>query len=151
MDSFLQDRTNAGKSWEITAVNEMLTQMESFPGVFIASTNLMTNLDPAALRRFDLKIQFCALSPEQAWELLSHHSLHAGLGEPDRKLYSLLEKQNVLTPGDFAAVSRRHRFSPFKTAESLVNALVRGASTSGCRWDHRRPSGSLSSGRAGAR
>jgi transitional endoplasmic reticulum ATPase len=125
VDSFLQDRTSASKNWEITAVNEMLTQMESFPGVFIASTNLMTNLDPAALRRFDLKIQFCALRPEQAWELLIHHSLHAGLGEPDRQLYSLLEKQTVLTPGDFAAVSRRHRFYPFKTAESLVNALVK--------------------------
>lgn len=35
----------------------MLTQMESFAGVFIASTNLMDGLDSAALRRFDLKVK----------------------------------------------------------------------------------------------
>ena len=32
-------------------VNEMLTQLESFDGVFIASTNLMDRLDAAVLRR----------------------------------------------------------------------------------------------------
>ena len=41
VDSFLQDRRGASRSWEVTAVNEMLTQMESFNGLFIASTNLM--------------------------------------------------------------------------------------------------------------
>ena len=46
------------RSWEVTGVNEMLTQMESFAGIFIASTNLRDNLDQAALRRFDLKIKF---------------------------------------------------------------------------------------------
>lgn len=42
VDSFLQDRRGAQRSWEVTLVNEMLTQMESFEGLFIASTNLMT-------------------------------------------------------------------------------------------------------------
>lgn len=57
-DTFLQDRKGAQRSWEISAVNEMLTQMESFEGIFIASTNLMSSLDEAALRRFDLKMRF---------------------------------------------------------------------------------------------
>ena len=30
-DSFLQDRSNAVRSWEVTQVNEMLTQMENYP------------------------------------------------------------------------------------------------------------------------
>lgn len=63
VDSFLQDRRGAQRSWEVSQVNEMLTQMESFGGVFIASTNLMTGLDPAALRRFVLKVRFDFMKP----------------------------------------------------------------------------------------
>ncbi|WXG59883.1 ATP-binding protein [Campylobacter concisus] len=38
VDSFLQDRSMAARSWEVTQVNEMLVQMESFDGIFIATT-----------------------------------------------------------------------------------------------------------------
>ena len=124
VDSFLQDRSRAGKSWEVTAVNEMLTQMESFPGVFIASANLMAGLDPAALRRFDLKLRFDPLRPEQAWELLGLHARQGGLGEPGEALRPLLDKLNTLTPGDFAAVERRNRFYPLTNTEALVRALA---------------------------
>ncbi|MEO5344259.1 MAG: AAA family ATPase, partial [Gammaproteobacteria bacterium SHHR-1] len=57
-DSFLRDRTGAHASWEVTQVNELLTRMEAFDGIFIASTNLRDNLDAASMRRFDLKIHF---------------------------------------------------------------------------------------------
>ena len=70
VDSFLRDRRGAQRSWEVTEVNEMLTQMESFAGVFVATTNLLDGLDPASLRRFDLKARFDYLRPEQAAELL---------------------------------------------------------------------------------
>lgn len=56
VDSFLRDRRDAKASWEVTQVNEMLTQMEQFQGVLIASTNLIEGFDQAALRRFDLKL-----------------------------------------------------------------------------------------------
>jgi SpoVK/Ycf46/Vps4 family AAA+-type ATPase len=36
VDSFLRDRDGAHHSWEVTRVNEMLTRMESFGGIFIA-------------------------------------------------------------------------------------------------------------------
>jgi len=49
VDSFLQSRSNAERSWEITQVNEMLTQIESFEGLFIASTNLNEELDNACI------------------------------------------------------------------------------------------------------
>ena len=68
-DTYLQDRRNLQRSWEISGVNEMLTQIESFNGVFICSTNLMDSLDTAALRRFDLKIKFAHLNKLQAWGL----------------------------------------------------------------------------------
>ena len=33
VDSFLQDRRGAGRGWEVSLVNEMLTQRESFSRV----------------------------------------------------------------------------------------------------------------------
>lgn len=123
VDGFLQDRRDAQRSWEVTLVNEMLTQMESFSGVFIASTNLMVGLEPAALRRFDLKVRFDFLKPDQAWELLCRHCTALGIGEPQHDLRSNIDRINNLTPGDFAAVARQHRFRPIETADALITAL----------------------------
>lgn len=64
VDSFLMDGRSAKQSWEVSMVNEMLTQMESFSGGGIASTNLMDGLDQVALRRFDLKVKFDFLKEE---------------------------------------------------------------------------------------
>ncbi len=105
VDRFLQDRRNALQSWEITAVNEMLTQMESYNGIFIASTNLMTNLDQAALRRFDLKIKFKFLKPEQAWALFQRHCSVLGINNIEATLHSHINHLDKLTPGDFAPAS----------------------------------------------
>ncbi|SAL05152.1 ATPase family associated with various cellular activities (AAA) [Caballeronia calidae] len=44
-DSFLRERTLSQRSWEVTGVNEMLSQMERFPGLLIVSTNLLDMLD----------------------------------------------------------------------------------------------------------
>ena len=123
VDSFLQDRRGAQHSWESTLVNEMLTQMEAFPGIFVASTNLMDNLDPAALRRFDIKVRFGYLSPEQAWGLLLRYCDSLGLPEPDVELKSRLARFTQLTPGDFALVARQHGFRPLGSAQELVEAL----------------------------
>ena len=123
VDGFLQDRRGARRGWEVSQVNEMLTQMESFPGIYIASTNLMEQLDQAALRRFDLKARFGYLTPAQAWELLCRHASHLGLGEPDLALKTRLGRLDTLTPGDFAAAARQHRFRPLVSAGQLVGLL----------------------------
>lgn len=123
VDSFLQDRRGAQRGWEVSLVNEMLTQMESFLGVFIASTNLMDGLDQAALRRFDLKVKFDFLRPEQAWELLRRHCVQLGLPAPQPDLLSRLKRLGRLTPGDFAAALRQHRFRPLESPSALVSAL----------------------------
>ena len=124
VDSFLQDRSGAQRSWEVTQVNEMLTQMEAFPGIFIASTNLMQGLDQAALRRFDLKLKFDYLKPDQTIAMLQRHCETLGLPAPDAA-GELLARQRLrhLTPGDFAAVMRRHRFRPIASNGELVAAL----------------------------
>lgn len=123
VDSFLQDRRGAKHSWESTLVNEMLTQMEAFPGIFVASTNLMDNLDPAALRRFDIKVRFGYLTAEQAWGLLLRYCESLGLPEPDVELKYRLARLTHLTPGDFALVARQHGFRPLASPSVLLAAL----------------------------
>lgn len=123
VDSFLQDRRGAQHNWEVSEVNEMLTQMESFSGVFVASTNLMEGLDQAALRRFDLKVKFDFLRADQAWGLLSRHCEGLGLQQPLPEEQARISRLVSLTPGDFAAVVRQHRFRPITSATALVSAL----------------------------
>lgn len=123
VDSFLRDRREAKQSWEVTQVNEMLVQMEAFNGVFIASTNLMDNLDQAALRRFDLKIRLGYLKPEQASTLFLAQCRAMQLLEPEASLVEKVASMPLLTPGDFAAVQRRHRFHPVQDPQALVDGL----------------------------
>lgn len=122
VDSFLQDRHKASKQWEITQVNEMLTQMESFQGVFIASTNLFDNLDEASLRRFDLSIKFDFMKPDTAWKMFSQTCEMLGL--PCTPLMKdRLQTMMYLTPGDFEQVLRRARLLPLRGAEEMLEAL----------------------------
>lgn len=119
-DSFLTDRKSARNSWEITAVNEMLTQMESFKGLFICSTNLMQKLDEASLRRFALKIKFDYLKPEQRWLLFKAHAMSLS-PELEPECRTALNQLNNLTPGDFATVRRQSMLlgSPLTALELL--------------------------------
>ncbi|MBE0471400.1 MAG: AAA family ATPase [Methyloprofundus sp.] len=107
-DSFLRSREKARQSWEVTQVNELLTQMESFEGIFIASTNLMDDLDQAAMRRFDLKLEFKPLTADQAWSLFNMVLEEPVLTVREAKEYkSRLAQLSLLTPGDFAVVLRK--------------------------------------------
>jgi len=97
--------------------------METYNGVFIASTNQLDGLDPASLRRFDLKVKFDALKPQQAWKLLQSYCLALGLPVPDASLKTALQKLDGLTPGDFALLERQHRFRPISDVNALIAAL----------------------------
>lgn len=123
VDSFLQDRRDARHSWEVTQVNEMLTQMESFEGVFIATTNLKDNLDQASLRRFDLKLEFRALSPSQALSLFIQEARVLGISPISKATKAKVERLDMLTPGDFAAIKRQARFRPIVSAEDMLARL----------------------------
>jgi transitional endoplasmic reticulum ATPase len=123
VDSFLQDRRGAQRGWEVSLVNEMLTQMESFSGVFIASTNLMDGLDQAALRRFDLKVKFGFLTAAQASELFRRYCTQLVIPAPSPEQQAKLMQLPKLTPGDFSAVVRQNLFRPVTSAAALVSAL----------------------------
>lgn len=109
-------------SREVSQVNEMLTQMEHFNGVFIASTNFMTAIDSAALRRFDLKIRFDYLKPDQAWQLFTDLCARLGMTQ-DESLRKELGKVACLTPGDFANVERQNRLRRMRSAVDLLERL----------------------------
>jgi len=121
VDSFLQDRKSASHSWEITAVNEMLTQMEAFQGIFIASTNLMNNLDEASIRRFDLKVKLNYLTNHQIISMFEECAKQLSL----KKTLDLCQLTNLVsvTPGDFALISRQHKFNAITTDGELYQAL----------------------------
>lgn len=123
-DSLLRDRQGAQRSWEVTQVNEMLTQMEDFRGIFIASTNLMDSLDAAAMRRFDVRVRLDYLGAVQAGEMfegLAQALRLACTGQARRDLDRLLN----LTPGDFASVERHCRLEPVADAAELLARLRR--------------------------
>ena len=101
----------------------MLTQLESFSGIFVASTNLMDRLDQASLRRFDLKIRFGYLGGPKAVTMF-RDSLGL-LGLPSNPVAEgQVASLTNLTPGDFAAALRQARLAGATTAEEFAGMLV---------------------------
>ena len=123
VDTFLFSREGANRSWERSQVNEMLTQIERFEGLMVVSTNLIEVLDPAALRRFDLKLKFDYLTLKQRLDFAKQQAEILGLPLLSEEDLSQIESLNLLTPGDFAAVARRHQFSPFQKVQDWLIAL----------------------------
>lgn len=102
-DSLIRDRNGATHNWEVTQVNEMLTQMENFKGIFIAATNFMGQLDTASRRRFALKVKFDYLKPdgiEKLWQAFF----------PTVSIHEAARNLRLLTPGDFNAAYATLRF-----------------------------------------
>jgi len=114
-DSFLADRRYAQRNWEVTQVNELLSQLEAYEGVCVFTSNLMDNLDPAVLRRFDAKVAFGYLRPEQLWPLFQTLLRNAGIACPRganaTEARRGLDSMANATPGDLTTVARRLRLS----------------------------------------
>ena len=105
-DGLLADRSQAKHSWEITQVNELLSRMERFSGVFICATNLLDWFDEAAYRRFLLKIRFDYMTRVEKREMLRRKYPKASQREQAECLARLEDIKN-LAVGDVATVSRR--------------------------------------------
>jgi len=109
-DSFLRDRQRSEQSWQVSTVNEMLQRMERFDEIFICTTNLYSQIDTAALRRFTFKLEFLPLTFEQRWEMFMNEAdLHGKpMSEKRRVVFEdRLALMQDLTPGDFATVKRQ--------------------------------------------
>lgn len=122
VDSLLANRNSAVRNWEVSQVNEMLTQLENFQGILIATTNRMKSLDEASRRRFDLTISLDYLSPLQIAQLFQETCRILKLSLA--KLTAAARSIPNAAPGDFAALVRRHRFQPFPAADHLAKALL---------------------------
>ena len=106
IDGLLQSRNRAIRSWEVTQVNELLTQMERFKGVFVGATNFMDRLDGAVLRRFTFKLQFDWLDAEGK-RLFFRRFFKMPLSA---EAAARLDAMPALTPGDFRTVRQSMRY-----------------------------------------
>jgi transitional endoplasmic reticulum ATPase len=124
-DSFIFSRDMAVHSWETLQVNEFLTQMERFRGILICTTNRMTGIDDASIRRFNRKIEFNFLTPQGAEIFYKKLCAPLTAWPLDTKSSERLRSIHGLAPGDFKTV--RDRFCLLRadtiTHEVLVAAL----------------------------
>ena len=119
-DSLFLNREHAQHSWERSQTNELLTQMENFGGVLICCTNLLDNIDAAALRRFTFKVGFLPLTEEGRLALFRRYFPEAILSVADAELLMCLD---LLTPGDFRAVAAKVNIGGDIDAAGLVGGL----------------------------
>ncbi len=110
VDSFLRDRRDAQRPWEVTEVNEMLQQLESYSGIVACTTNLWAGLDPAVLRRFTFKIELKPPTLAQAtrlfWAMFTPLLRGPRAAHDEASVRRALSSRRA-TPGDLAAVRRR--------------------------------------------
>ena len=99
-ESFLFDRREAVRSWEITQVNEMLTWMEDHPLPVCCTTNLMDRFDRASMRRFTFHVQFSYLDQDA---LKRAYQVFFNCRNVPAEGLAL----GNLTPGDFAQARRQ--------------------------------------------
>lgn len=115
-DSLMQSRSNAQRSWEVTQVNELLTQMETYRGVIIMSTNFLADIDNAAMRRFCWKVKFNNLTTDAKELMYKKYFNKKDLSDCAKRK---LEKID-LTFGDFKAVSSRIKMINSKQKENDI-------------------------------
>ena len=124
-DSMLFNRNRAVRSWEISFTNEFLTQMERYRGILICTTNRLTELDNASIRRFNHKIRFDYLKPDG--NVIFYNKLLADLitAPVNANILNQLRKIEDLSPGDFKTVRDRFKFHSQKelSHQMLLQAL----------------------------
>ena len=141
IDTFLDDRTTSKNSWQVSMVNEMLTQIESFEGLLVTTTNLFANIDDAAKRRFDLNLEFGYLRPADAELLFLETSVLFDMGAVSEDVLRKVRAIGNLTAGDFQQVVGHSRFIEPKNAEDLLQRITQ--CTSAKKFGHSSKMGFL--------
>ena len=127
-DSFVRSRAMAQRSWEVSQVNEVLAQLDSYQGVAILATNHADTLDHALQRRIDVKLTFGYLRPEHAWTVFASSLKSLGLESPatDSLIAQRVRGLRNMAVGDFVAVLRGIRLCVDRpSADVLLDALVK--------------------------
>ena len=121
-DSMLSSRDGAQRSWEVSQVNTLLTEMENFSGIFAVSTNLIQRLDPAALRRFTFRIHFDFLDDNGKDIFFRTYFSHLNLPEMTKEERNALHAIGRLTPSDFRNV--RQQLFYLSETEKVTNSEI---------------------------
>lgn len=104
VDTFLLARDGAQRHWHKTMVNELLSQLDDFSGLFLCTTNFIEQIDKAALRRLDLKIKLDYLTDEQCSAQLAKLVSEFGIEHSSSAINCGLHS---LTPADFMLAKRK--------------------------------------------
>lgn len=124
IDSFIQNRESSQRSWEVSLVNEMLVQLENFDGIFFGTTNLLDRLDAAAMRRFDLTLEFHPLDFSQRGRLLTElvgELFSSRTAELSGAIALLAQQTDGLTVSDTAVLKRQIRFNPLEGFDDFAS------------------------------
>ena len=130
-DSLLGAREGAVRSWEVSQVNTLLSEMERFRGIFIVGTNLVQKLDPAALRRFSFRLHFDYLTNEGKEIFFNTYFSRPmdlpALNEAEKKRLFAIDS---MTPSDFRNVRQQFfyladtKLSSTEIIEALETEIV---------------------------
>jgi transitional endoplasmic reticulum ATPase len=120
IDTFLDDRSTTKNAWQVSMANEMLTQIESFEGLLVTTTNLFATIDDAAKRRFDLNLEFSYLRPDDAAQLFQETCEHFKLEAATIEVLRMVRDIRNLTAGDFQQVIGQSRFIQPQSCNDLL-------------------------------
>ena len=118
-DTFFFFISTAVRGWEISQVNEMLTQMESAEHPFACTTNLLDTLDEASLRRFTFKIKFDFMTNQQVSKAMEH--FFRGVKGINKENINVNIKG--LTVGDFATVKKKADLLNISDISEIIRML----------------------------
>lgn len=108
--------------------NEILNQMDSYPGIVVFATNDVDGLDHTAFRRFQFKIEFLPLTSEgniQFYNSILKPLISRNNILTDKDINCIQDIRN-LTPGDFAIVKEQCTFMNQSklTHQQLIESLL---------------------------
>lgn len=125
-DTFMYSRSGSNRTWENSLVNEFLTQLESFSGMLICTTNLIATLDQAVTRRFGWKIEFKLPCRQKLIKAIRAYFNSPSFRLSTSQIQKLSSTHNNLSFGDLVSIhSQWEYFSKedqnFKELLSLFN------------------------------
>lgn len=124
-ESLAADRRGSTHNWEVSQINEMLTQIEAYQGKIIACTNLVDHIDPAIRRRFQLKVELLPLNQQQRINLFKECCKKLKLdSEFSTSAISQLHSTEQLAYGHFANAVEIAEYVPDLTVNTFVESLM---------------------------
>lgn len=125
VEGLIASREKSHRNWEVTQVNELLTQMEEFRGILVCATNFKERVDSAAIRRFNLKFKFDHLEDkgkERFYRLQLQGLVPKRASRTDMEM---LKRIDHLTPADFKVVRQEFLYlsEEERSHDAFLNAL----------------------------